>query len=55
MTARVVASVGGWSGRRGPRRPDRALVTAAGGLDAYAPLPVLPPRSGYLIALEPAP
>jgi glycosidase len=51
VTARLVGSIGG--------DPAAALaapvVTAKGGLDAYVPLQRLAPRSGYLIALEPAP
>jgi hypothetical protein len=55
VTARLVASVGGFGPGADPVAPGNPLVTAEGGLDGYAPLPVLPPRSGYLIALEPAP
>ncbi|HYO41566.1 MAG TPA: alpha-amylase family glycosyl hydrolase [Candidatus Limnocylindrales bacterium] len=55
VTARLVASVGAGGPGADPVAPTAPVVTAEGGLDAYAPLPVLPPRSGYLIALEPAP
>jgi glycosidase len=55
VTARVVASVGGLGPGADLVAPIAPAVTAGGGLDGYSPLPVLPPRSGYLIALEPAP
>jgi len=55
VSARLVASVGAGGPGADPVAPTPPVVTAEGGLDAYAPLPVLPPRSGYLIALEPAP
>jgi glycosidase len=55
VTARLVTYVGGFGPGADPVAPGNPLVTADGGLDGYAPLPVLPPRSGYLIALEPAP
>jgi glycosidase len=55
VTARLVADVGSGGPGADPVPPAAPSVTAEGGLDGYAPLPVLPPRSGYLIALEPAP
>ena len=55
VTARLVASVGGGGPGADPVAPIAPSVSAEGGFEAYAPLPVLPPRSGYLIALEPAP
>ena len=51
MTARLLGTVGGDPGAT----PAAPTVTAEGGLAAWMPLPVLAPRSGYLIALEPAP
>ncbi len=51
MTARLLGTVGGDPGAT----PAAPSVTAAGGLDGYVPLPVLAPRSGYVIALEPTP
>jgi glycosidase len=51
VTARLLGTTGGDPGAT----PAAPTVTAEGGLDGYAPLPVLAPRSGYLIALEPAP
>ena len=55
VTARLVSSVGAGGPGVDPVAPTSPTVTAGGGLDGYAPLPVLPPRSGFLIALEPAP
>lgn len=51
LSARLLGTVGGDPGAT----PTDPVVTADGGLDAWAPFPVLAPRSGYLIALEPAP
>jgi glycosidase len=51
MTAHLIGTVGGDPGAT----PSAPTVTATGGLDAWMPLPVLAPRSGYLLALEPAP
>ena len=51
VTARILATVGGDAAT--PISPP--VVTAAGGLDAWRPVPALPARSGYLLALEPAP
>ena len=51
VTARLVGTIGGDPGAT----PAAPQVTVAGGLDGYEPLPVLAPRSGYVIALEPAP
>jgi glycosidase len=51
VAARLVGTVGGDPGAS----PAAPVVTPEGGLDGYAPLPVLAPRSGYVIALEPAP
>lgn len=48
--ARLLATVGG-DPAAVPATPD---VSPAGGLDGYRPLPVLAPRSGYVISLEPA-
>jgi glycosidase len=51
MTARLLATVGG-----NPAAPVAApVITAGGGLDGYRPLSELAPRSGYVIALDPAP
>lgn len=51
MTARVVATVGG-----DPEAvPSPVPITADGGLDRWKPFASLPPRTGYLVALEPAP
>jgi alpha-amylase len=51
LTGSIVGTVGG--------DPAAAVtipaVSAGGGLDAWQPLAVLPPRSGYVLALEPAP
>jgi glycosidase len=49
--ARLLGTIGGDPGAA----PAAPAVTPDGGLDAYVPLPVLAPRSGYVIALEPAP
>jgi alpha-amylase len=51
VTARLLGTTGGDPGAT----PASPTVTVEGGLDGYVPLPVLAPRSGYLIALEPAP
>jgi len=50
-SARLVGTVGGDAGAS----VANPAVTAAGGLDGYRPLPVLPPRSGYVIELDPQP
>jgi glycosidase len=55
VAARVVTSVGGFGPGADPVAPTAPMVTAGGGLDAWTPFPVLPPRSGYLLALEAAP
>jgi glycosidase len=49
--ARLVGTTGGDPGAS----PASPSVTPEGGLDGYVPLPELAPRSGYVIALEPAP
>ena len=51
VTARLVGTIGGDPGAS----PAAPRVTVGGGLDGYEPLPVLAPRSGYVIALEPGP
>ena len=51
MTARVLETVGGDPSAT----PAPPPVTADGGLDAWQPFPSLPARSGYVLALEPAP
>ncbi len=51
VTARLVGTIGGDPGAA----PGAPQVTVDGGLGGYEPLPVLAPRSGYVIALEPAP
>ena len=51
VTARLVGTIGGDPGAA----PSAPQVTADGGLDGYEPLPVLAPRSGHVIALEPVP
>jgi len=51
VTARLVGTIGGDPGAT----PAAPQVTQDGGLDGYQPLPVLAPRSGYVIALEPVP
>jgi len=55
MTARLIASVGAAGPRVDAATPVAPIVTPAGGFDGWAPFPVLPPRSGYLLALEPVP
>ncbi len=59
---RLVASVGPGGAATDPVTPAADAVapatppvTVAGGLNGWAPFPVLPPRSGFLLALEPAP
>jgi alpha-amylase len=51
VTARLVGTIGGDPGTS----PAAPQVTVEGGMDGYEPLPVLAPRSGYVIALELAP
>ena len=51
LTARLVATVGGDPGPS----PAAPAITPDGGLDGYVPFPTLPARSGYVLALEPAP
>jgi alpha-amylase len=51
QAATLLGTVGG-----DPGSPVSApTVNAGGGLDAWAPVPVLAPRSGYLLSLAPAP
>jgi len=51
VSARLLGTIGG-----DPDAPVTApAVTTGGGLDGYAPLGTLAPRSGYVIALEAAP
>jgi glycosidase len=49
-SARVVATVGGDPAAE----PAAPVVTPEGGLEGYLPFATLPPRSGYVLALEPA-
>lgn len=51
LAARLVGTIGGDPGRS----PAPPVLTVEGGLDGYVPFPVLAPRSGYVIALEPVP
>jgi alpha-amylase len=51
LAATVLASVGG----NAPATPAPPTVTLDGGLDAWKPFPLLPARSGYVLALAPAP
>ena len=51
QTATVIATIGGDAGTVVAPPP----VNADGGVDAWTPVPELAPRTGYLVALEPAP
>jgi alpha-amylase len=55
VTARVLASVGLRLPGDAPSGIAAPTVTASGGVEAWRPFPELPPRSGFLVALEPAP